>query len=470
MLKKWNRVFAMILVLATVFSLLVPIHAAAAAMKQGSSGAEVRYLQQNLIGLGFLNDKADGKYGSKTVTAVKEFQAAFGLAPDGCAGKATRMAVYNAIVRLQVELKNAGCAPGTADGHFGSKTKTALEKYQRNHGLKVTGVADNATRNCMDANSDGIRAGVAAQTREQVRQMQMALIGLGYLQGTADGVYGTKTREAVRLYQKAYGLGVDGTAGPDTMTSLKNAVTALQSDLAQWGFYLGKVDSSFGKGTESAVKAYQKYVGVSQTGVAGPKTMEKLYGYSLGQEVMMEVRYKTWIDPLYQDTDNSTFKYNNRTQTKYVKTSGCAGVATAMVLNALLDTHKYTGQNVMQWFADNGYYLGNGTYLSGVLKYPRVLGLNSTYCSKARDLADHLMKDRLAVALISDKTGEQLFTYRGSKGHYVVVSGYRVKDGKEQVFINNPLSYMASTWFDLEDLMANANNRSDQQAFVIMYK
>lgn len=33
MLKKWNRVFAMILVLATVFSLLVPIHAAAAAMK-----------------------------------------------------------------------------------------------------------------------------------------------------------------------------------------------------------------------------------------------------------------------------------------------------------------------------------------------------------------------------------------------------------------------------------------------------
>ena len=43
------------------------------------------------------------------------------------------------------KLKNAGFAPGTPDGHFGSKTKTALKKFQKDRKLPETGVADTAT-------------------------------------------------------------------------------------------------------------------------------------------------------------------------------------------------------------------------------------------------------------------------------------------------------------------------------------
>ena len=469
--KTFKRMVTLLLALVTVLSLLPLASTQAASLKQGSKGTEVKQLQKNLIGLGFLEGTADGSYGSKTKAAVKKFQAEFGLSPDGNAGEATQAAVENAVVRLQVELKNAGFAPGTPDGHFGSKTKTALKKFQKDRKLPETGVADSATWKAINKSSSGIQAGVGAKTSAQVKQLQQALIGLGFLSGKADGSYGSKTREAVRSFQKAYGLGADGSAGPDTMTALKNAVVAIQNALSRKGYYSGTIDSSFGGGTKSAVKAYQRAVGLEGTGVAGSATMKKLLGYALGgSEGSTEDRYKTWIDPLYQDTDFSKFYYNNRTKWKTVKTSGCAGVSMAMALNALLDTNKYTGNSVMQWYSDHGYYLGSGTYHSGVLKYPRTLGLNSTYCSKKSEVVSHLKKDRLAVVLIKDKTGDEFFTYHESSGHYILLSGYRVKDGVDQVYVNNPLSWKESKWFDLQDVMANAIIRSDFEPFVIIYK
>ena len=471
MRKFFKKSVLILLALVTVLSMLPMARADAATMKKGSSGTDVKYLQKNLIGLGYLEGTADGKYGGKTEKAVAAFQADFGMAADGNAGQATQSAIYNAVVRIQVELKNAGYAPGTADGKFGGKTQSALEYYQRDSGLDVTGKMDKATWAVMNFMTTGIRGGAAARTAEQIKQLQQGLIGLGYLEGKADGIYGSKTREAVRQFQKAYGLTADGSAGAKTMSILKNAVVALQSDLARKGYYSGKLDSSFGKGTQSAVMAYQKAVGIEQTGVAGPSTMRKLYGYSLGgNDGGEEVRYKIWIDPLYQDTDYSKFWYNNRTKWKTVKTSGCAGVSTAMALNALLETNQYTGQNVMQWFADNGYYLGNGTYHSGVVRYPQVLGLHTTKTSKGSELVKYLKQGALAVVLIKDQTGEELFTYHESSGHYILVSGYRIKNGVEQVFINNPLSWKESKWFDLQDLMDNVIIRSDMKPIVIIYK
>ena len=115
MSKTFKRVVTLLLALVTVLSLLPLASPQAASLKQGSKGTEVKQLQKNLIGLGFLEGSADGSYGSKTRRAVESFQAEFGLKADGTAGEATQTAIYNAVVRLQVELKNAGYAPGTAE-------------------------------------------------------------------------------------------------------------------------------------------------------------------------------------------------------------------------------------------------------------------------------------------------------------------------------------------------------------------
>jgi hypothetical protein len=60
--------------------------------------------------------------------------------------------------------------------------------------------------------------------------LQAALLALGYDLGPkgADGVIGAKTREAVKAFQKARGLEVDGVVGPRTRAELAHAVeTAL---------------------------------------------------------------------------------------------------------------------------------------------------------------------------------------------------------------------------------------------------
>ena len=53
-----------------------------------------------------------------------------------------------------------------------------------------------------------------------VRDMQIMLNSLGYDCGTADGIYGNKTVQAVKAFQAAEGLTVDGIAGQDTLTHL----------------------------------------------------------------------------------------------------------------------------------------------------------------------------------------------------------------------------------------------------------
>jgi hypothetical protein len=61
--------------------------------------------------------------------------------------------------------------------------------------------------------------------RDEVKSLQAILIGFGYSCGSSgvDGSFGAATDKAVRAYQKAHGLAVDGSVGPATWTSLLNA-------------------------------------------------------------------------------------------------------------------------------------------------------------------------------------------------------------------------------------------------------
>lgn len=55
---------------------------------------------------------------------------------------------------------------------------------------------------------------------EAVRQMQEALIAAGHLDGEADGVFGAMTEKAIKAFQKATELEVDGVAGEDVLAAL----------------------------------------------------------------------------------------------------------------------------------------------------------------------------------------------------------------------------------------------------------
>lgn len=55
---------------------------------------------------------------------------------------------------------------------------------------------------------------------DTVKKLQQELKNQGFLKGSVDGIYGANTKAAVQKMQKAYGLSVDGIAGPKTLAAL----------------------------------------------------------------------------------------------------------------------------------------------------------------------------------------------------------------------------------------------------------
>ena len=134
-------------------------------------------------------------------------------------------------------------------------------------------------------------------TGSDVKDLQTKLKKLGYYDAYVDGDYGDTTVAAVRAFQKKYNLTADGIAGKETLKKLdsayKNANSAkdddslrmgdsgsavkdLQTKLKKLGYYSGTVDSTFGSGTYTAVRAFQQKNGLTADGVAGSETLKKL--------------------------------------------------------------------------------------------------------------------------------------------------------------------------------------------------
>lgn len=55
---------------------------------------------------------------------------------------------------------------------------------------------------------------------EEVKQIQSKLKSWGFYSGSIDGVYGSKTVEAVKAFQRKNGLTADGVAGEKTLSAL----------------------------------------------------------------------------------------------------------------------------------------------------------------------------------------------------------------------------------------------------------
>jgi peptidoglycan hydrolase-like protein with peptidoglycan-binding domain len=134
-----------------------------------------------------------------------------------------------------------------------------------------------------------------------------------------DGIFGPLTNSAVRSFQAAHGLGVDGKVGNQTWPvliiqvsngSTGDAVRAVQSQLNSRSGWL-TIDGIFGPQTDSVVRSFQTFCGFSVDGIVGPITWNGLtlpwVRANGGNAASMQV-FTAWSQ-------------NNRTNARYVATA-----------------------------------------------------------------------------------------------------------------------------------------------------
>ena len=227
---------------------------------------------------------------------------------------------------LQTALTDLCYYSGDVTGRYGEATKTAVEDFQRDFALAVTGVADKATQEAIyAAEYRPLRLGCVG---EDVRQAQIRLMALGYYTGKISGRYLPATQEAIRLFQTANALPITGEADVQTLERLFSGdaisrdssaaatptpsptpgmhlsdetttptpaptvafvkklqynkakgeeVKLVQTRLTELGYYSGNISGNFLGHTRNAVKAFQQQNALSVDGIVGENTWNVLF-------------------------------------------------------------------------------------------------------------------------------------------------------------------------------------------------
>ena len=254
-MKHIKHVLALLLALALLLSC-----ACAEELATGAKGEAVERLQKRLYYLGFLSIQPDGDYGPKTVEAVTDFQ-----------------------------------------------TFVRARGYQ----LRADGVADAATQALLfsDEVADADYPLKQGDSNGYVRRAQRRLIELGYLFGAADGDYGQNTTDAVRAFQREFGLPVTGAVDQATWDAVALTYLSLAADIAGGE----KGASTFIRECQT-VKFVPSLAGVSTTISYPAKTSHRAYtpeemkavGISMGQ-LRFSIGLEN-IDDVLEEFDNALKK------------------------------------------------------------------------------------------------------------------------------------------------------------------
>ncbi|GAB3821313.1 hypothetical protein GCM10028820_29380 [Tessaracoccus terricola] len=214
-----------------------PTNTARPTLRRGSSGEDVRYLQQKLTEHGAWLS-LDGQFGAATESAVRSFQARVGLTADGVVGPNTWAALEGATTGGGTTGGATGGSTGGSSGGWGGSSGGSGGSSGGSSGgwggsSGGSGGGDSGGSGGWGGSSGGSTGGSGGSTGgttvrptlrrgatgEDVRHLQQRLSFWGYSL-TADGQFGPATESMVRSFQRSRGLVADGVVGPQTWAAL----------------------------------------------------------------------------------------------------------------------------------------------------------------------------------------------------------------------------------------------------------
>jgi N-acetylmuramoyl-L-alanine amidase len=142
----------------------------------------------------------------------------------------SRGATGSAVAEVRGMLASIGLLDNTtadSSDDFDAATELAVRHFQQRRGISVDGrVGPETYAALISAHwrlGDRVLAHESGQmlTGDDVTQLQTQLIEMGFALPRADGIFGPFTAEALRRFQREYGLVADGICGPRTLRALR---------------------------------------------------------------------------------------------------------------------------------------------------------------------------------------------------------------------------------------------------------
>ncbi|MDP2079345.1 MAG: peptidoglycan-binding domain-containing protein [Pseudotabrizicola sp.] len=217
-------------------------------------------------------------------------------------------------IAVQRRLTQLGYSTRGTDGIWGRNTRDAIATWQRDRGEKVTGYVTAAQFSILSKGAavsppdttptpttpPGSLSAAQTEatlrlTRSQRTSIQRQLTSIGYDAGVADGLWGSRTRDAIRAWQRANRNDQTGyvtnaqvrliasqsgergqlpVAGQEEAAVLEESLleltvserSDLQRRLSRLGYATSRTDGTFGAGTRRAIANWQEDTGLTATG------------------------------------------------------------------------------------------------------------------------------------------------------------------------------------------------------------
>lgn len=198
----------------------------------GHSGDGVYEVQKKLNELGYLQTSPTGYYGSQTKAAVTAFQTDSGLSVDGLAGPATQQALIGRVLETPLnEVASKGSAPQAQS--LGVQSTQNVAVTTKSNDQVILSNAPIVAQSPVYTDPNLMKIGSRG---ESVSKLQQRLKDLGYYtQAAVTGYYGNVTATAVRSFQASNDLTADGIAGSKTLAKVYSNTAAKATNTGNTG-------------------------------------------------------------------------------------------------------------------------------------------------------------------------------------------------------------------------------------------
>ncbi|UOQ87045.1 peptidoglycan-binding protein [Gracilibacillus salinarum] len=276
----------------------------ASPLQLGNSNPETLHLKQDLEKLGFIvSDSPNEDFGRKTAITVEAFQAKYGLTVNGIADEVTLAKIQEVlempmqyglyrqdVLEMKLQLAKFGFeVSNNPTPQFGPKTEDTVKEFQQYYGLDADGVVGKETLDKINEMNNSQYQPWNSSNQILAFKKDLAKIGF-VVSDQPNNDYGRKTAEIVKEFQQKYGLVVNGIGDEVTRTKVQEVlempmqyglyrqdVKEMKIKIAKLGFVVSNNPTpQFGAKTEIVVKQFQRYYGLSATGIMDDKTLNKI--------------------------------------------------------------------------------------------------------------------------------------------------------------------------------------------------